>query len=111
MVFSAREGKGVLTGLNTLLEVANNSYIHGKPFLWYFARVLAHYGNWSLLRMQDKKAEERKKATGKKHISWVEKGNIIKQKIEANDPEFIQNRNYDKLFEFLFPEINLAVSR
>ena len=61
--------------------------------------------------MQDKKAEERKKTTGKKHISWIEKGNIIKQKIEANDPEFIQNRNYDKLFEFLFPEINLAVLR
>ena len=108
MVFSAREGKGVLTGLNTLLEVANNSYIHGKPFLWYFARVLAHSGNWSLLRMQDKKAEERKKTTGKKHISWIEKGNIIKQKIEANDPEFIQNRNYDKLFKFLFPDIELS---
>ena len=107
MVYSAKTGEGYLTGLKTLLEVANNSFRYGKPFLWYFGRVLQHYGTWDKLLVQDKNAEQRKKMSGKKHESWKEKGKIIKQKIDANDPDFIQNRSYDKLFVLLFPEITL----
>lgn len=107
MVYSAKAGEGFLTGLKTILEVANNSYLHGKQFLWYFGRVLQHYGTWDKLLTQDKNAEQRKKMSGKKHENWKEKGKIIKQKIDANDPEFKQNRNYDKLFLLLFPEIAL----
>lgn len=111
MVYSARAGEGFLTGLKTLLEVANNSYLYGKQFLWYFARVLQHYGNWEKLLAQDRDAEQKKKARGKKHVSWKEKGKTIKQKIDANDPEFIQNRSYDKLFLLLFPEITLPTTK
>lgn len=107
MVYSAKAGEGYLTGLKTLLEVANNSYLYGKQFLWYFGRVLQHYGTWDKLLTQDKNAEQRKKMTGKKHESWKEKGKIIKQKIDANDPDFKQNRSFDKLFALLFPEITL----
>lgn len=107
MVYSAKVGAGFLTGLKTLLEVANNSYLYGKQFLWYFGRVLQHYGTWEKLLAQDWDAEQKKKARGKKHVSWKEKGKTIKKKIDANDPEFIQNRSYDKLFLFLFPEVKL----
>ena len=111
MLYSAKAGEGFLTGLKTLLEVANNSYLYGKPFLWYFGRVLQHYGTWDKLLAQDKNAEQRKKMTGKKHESWKEKGKIIKQKIDANDPEFKQNRSYDNLFVLLFPEITLPTTK
>ncbi|GAM08377.1 hypothetical protein OR1_00648 [Geobacter sp. OR-1] len=107
MVYSAKAGEGFLTGLKTLLELANNSYLYGKQFLWYFGRVLQHYGTWDTLLAQDKNAEQRKKMSGKKHESWKEKGKTIKQKIDANDPDFKQNRSYDKLFLLLFPEITL----
>lgn len=105
MVYSAKAGEGYLTGLKTLLEVANNSYLYGKPFLWYFGRVLQYYGTWDKLLVQDRNAEQRKKMSGKKHESWKEKGKTIKQKIDTNDPEFKQNRAFDKLFFLLFPEI------
>lgn len=105
MVYSARAGEGYLTGLKTLLEVANNSYLYGKQFLWYFGRVLQYYGTWDKLLVQDRNAEQRKKMSGKKHESWKEKGKTIKHKIDTNDPEFKQNRAFDKLFFLLFPEI------
>lgn len=105
MVYSAKAGEGYLTGLKTLLEVANNSYLYGKQFLWYFGRVLQYYGTWDKLLGQDRNAEQRKKMSGKKHESWKEKGKTIKQKIDTNDPEFKQNRAFDKLFFLLFPEI------
>lgn len=107
MVFSAKAGEGVLTGYKSLLEVANNSYIHGKQFLWYFGRVLQHYGNWEKLLAQDRVSERKKKSRGKNHESWKEKGMAIKRGIDANANEFKQNRSYDKLFSFLFPDIAL----
>jgi hypothetical protein len=111
MVYSAKAGEGFLTGLKTLLEVANNSYLYGKQFLWYFARVLQHYGTWEKLLVQDRDAEQKKKVRGKKHVSWKEKGKIIKEKIDGKNPEFIQNRSYDKLFVLLFPEIKLPSAK
>jgi len=105
MMYSAKAGEGYLTGLKTLLEVANNSYLHGKQFLWYFGRVLKHYRTWDKLLAQDRNAEQRKKMGGKKHVNWIEKGKAIKQKTDAGDPEFKQNRSLDKLFSLLFPDI------
>lgn len=106
IVFSAKDGKAVMTGLKTLLEVANDAYKNGKQLMWYFGRVLSHYGNWKVLITQDQEAERKKKLRGEKHISWQDKGKSIKRGIDNKDEEFRQNRSYDKLFFFLFPEIS-----
>lgn len=107
MVLSAKAGEGVMTGYKTLLEVANHAYIHGKQFLWYFGRVLQHYGNWEKLLAQDSEAGRKKKCRGKDHESWTKKGMTIKRGIDCNSAEFKQDRSYDKLFFFLFPEISI----
>lgn len=107
MVYSAKTGEPFLTRYKTLLEVANFSYTNGKQFLWYFARVLQHYETWTVLLKQDEKAGKKKMFRSKKHVSWKEKGRIVKQRIDAGSPEYQRNPNYDKLFRLLFPEIVL----
>ncbi len=106
LVFSAKTGEPFLTGHPTLLQVANNAYAHVRQFLTYFGRVLNHYKTWDTLIEQDRHAAGNKKF-GKEHVSWFEKKEIINQKIKDREPGFKQNRDYDKLFSFLFPEIKL----
>lgn len=105
LVLSAKECKGVATGHSTILEVANNAFNYCKPLLWYFGKVIEHYGYWPTIMRQEREAEEKKKWKGKSHLSWERKREIIKEGMKRKDPEYEQNRSYDQLFYFLFPEI------
>lgn len=113
VVFSAKYGKPFLANFRSLLEIANFFYQtrSRRRFLFYFGRVLEYYKTWDKLLVQDECAAKKKKSTGKQHISWKEKGTIIGKKIKENDPEFIQDRSFDNLFLFLFPNITLSDSK
>ena len=109
VVFSAKYGESFLANFKSLLEIANFFYQtrSRRKFLFYFGRILQHYETWDKLLEQDASAAQKKKSIGKQHTSWKEKGKIIGQKIKENDPEFIQDRSFDNLFLFLFPDIKL----
>lgn len=105
LVLSAKECKGVATGHSTILEVANNAFNYCKPLLWYFGKVIEHYGYWPIIMRQDREAEDKKKHKGKHHLSWERKRVIIKEGMKRKDPEYEKNRGFEQLFYFLFPDI------
>lgn len=101
LVFSAKAGEPMMTDFENLLQVANCGYEYGKEFMWYFGQVLKKYkDNWETLLQQDHRAASRKKL--KRHMSWKEKAQIIR---EGYKGAFEPDRDYEKLFYFLFPEI------
>lgn len=104
LVFSAQTGEPVMTGFKTLLEVANDGYVHGKRLMWYFGHVLRNYRTWNLLKDQDDKAAKRKKNIGKTHEGWDIKSRRIRAGY-VKGGEFEPNRIYEGLFYFLFPEL------
>lgn len=105
LVFSAKAGEPVMTRLKTLLEVANDGFVHGKKMMWYFGQVLKYYERGRILRAQDANAARRKKSIGKSHEGWDKKGETI-TKGYLPGGEFEPDRAYEDLFYFLFPELS-----
>lgn len=114
LVLSARKGEPVGTGHPTLLQVANYAYDKCRNLLWYFLTTLSLSGTLPRLLEEDNHAKQRKNRRSLSHIGWEEKLTEIRTGIRQWRHEqsggFPEDRSFDDLFFFLFPDIEAALS-
>ena len=95
MLLSARYGKVIGFHHEHLIQVAHLAYDRYKNILWYFGKVLNFFGHKRVLDQQDK--------TGK----WKSRTVEIRTKMLENDSEYLRDLQYEPIFKFLFPMIEM----
>lgn len=95
ILLSAKHGKVIGFGHKHLIQVAHLAYDQYKRILWYFGKLLNFFGHKRVLDLEDK--------TGK----WKRRTVEIRTKMKENDPEYLRDPQYESIFEFLFPMIEI----
>lgn len=92
--YSAREGIPVGLGYGNLVQVAHYLVDKRKKTLWVFRLMLEAHDRADVIREQDK--------TGR----WLKKVKQYRDALCREDPDYMPNREFDRLLCFLFPEIS-----
>lgn len=93
IVLSARYGRPIGYRFERLLNVSNQAFDSYKPFLLQFGWTLEIFEQNELLAEQDKKG------------TWAKRRQIIRTALQARDDAYRPDRQYNRLFAFLVPEL------
>ncbi|MRR58335.1 MAG: hypothetical protein EG824_09010 [Deltaproteobacteria bacterium] len=95
ILLSAKCGKVIGFNHEHLIQVAHLAYDRYKKILWYFGKVLNFFGHKRVLDLEDK--------TGK----WKSRATEIRTMMMEKDPKYLRDPQYESVFKFLFPMIEI----